>query len=91
LRLLEAEAADAKLRSISAKKTISKLFGFWVEDVCNRIRGIQEPRTLIEVNFCGQNKKTILNPKKNLLANFQHDCCTNGLRTVRQSLKFLIL
>ena len=35
-------------------------------------------------------RKKFINPKKNLLANFQHDCCTNGSRTVRQSLKFMI-
>ena len=52
----DAEAADAKLGSISADKK----------------------------------RKKFLNAKKSLLANFQHDCLTTGLRTVRQSLKFMI-
>ena len=55
-RLQDAEAADAKLRSISADKK----------------------------------RKKFLSTKKSLLANFQHDCLTTGLRTVRQSLKFMI-
>ena len=35
-------------------------------------------------------RKKFLSTKKSLLANFQHDCLTTGLRTVRQSLKFMI-
>jgi hypothetical protein len=57
--------------------TNSKLFSFSFESAGATNTKLRS----ISVN---KKEKKFLNPKTNLLANFQYDCFTNGLRTARK-------
>jgi hypothetical protein len=68
-----------------------KTYWFWVW-TCLRphSRDAEAADTKLRSISIDKKRKKFLNAKKRLLANFQHDCLTTGLRTVRQCLKLMI-